>query len=581
MKFDNGFGKKWKYGSASVALTAAVIAAVILANLLVGALCSGNLWFIDLTPDKVSAKGQIKSSKMYTLTETTKNLLASTLADANEGRSENDPAVVDVIFCADPDMLIGNEWLRYIYYTALQMQKLHPDQIRVSTTDVWDNPSSVDAYRTNSYSSIYQTNVIVASGTEFRIYNYKSFYTVDSDTSNFDPWAYNGEKTFLSGIIAVTRAESPICVLTTNHGEPFATEEGRAEYSEFIKVVEGAGYEVQYLDLAAEELPENCRLIITFDPQTDFKSSFLGDGVSETLKIEKHLDKAYSFMVFADADTPKLTNLEEFLEEWGIAFERYESTNGAGETVSGAFELVDADNSLDSEGLTVIGQYETEGLGGSLTKPMRESGGSPKVIFGNAISITYAPNYETSYRLADEESGTVAFTYGYYYRNSWSRDIYDIFRTSSTAFAYAKSEGERLVDAEGKALVAATYDLHDPFRLMTITRHSRTVGEGKGYTNINDASYVCAVASTDFASNKVLSSNAYGNTDVLLATLRQIGREVEPVGITLNPMYEAEIGIDYYTTASNTAWTVTLCLIPLFTCGIAGLIVLIRRRVRS
>lgn len=583
MKFQNGLGKKWKHGSASVALTAAVIAAVILINLLVGVLCADNLWFIDLTPEKVSAtSGQARSFKMYKLTDTTKNLLASTLKDASESRSEDEPLVVDIIFCADPDMVCSNQWLRYVYYTALQMQKLHPEQIRVSTVDVWDNPSAVDAYRTNSYSSIYQNNVIIASGTEFRIYSHKSFYTVDDGASaQFDPWAYSGEKTFLSGIIAVTRAESPICVLTTNHGEPFATEEGRAEYSKLVETIESAGYEVVYLDLANEELPQNCRLVVTFDPKTDFKSAFLGDGVSETLKLEKHLDKAYSFMVFVDADTPKLPNLEEFLEEWGIAFERYKTKDAAGAEILGTYELVDADNSLDADGFTIIGQYELEGLGGSLTKSMRESGSSPKVIFGNALSITYAPNYDATYQLADEESGTGAYTYGYYYRNGWSRDIYDVFRTGSTAFAYAKNEAGRLQDGEGKPLVAATYDLHDPFRLMTITRHSRTVSEGKGYTNINDASYVCAISSTDFASNKVLSSNAYGNTDVLLATLRQIGKEIEPVGITLNPMYEAEIATDYSDPVFNTAWTVVLCLIPALACLGTGLVVLIKRRVRS
>ena len=582
MKFDNGLGKRWKHGSTSVAITAAVIAAVILVNLLVGAICSDRLWFIDLTPERASSvQGQMKSMKMYTLTEPTKNLLGITLDSANEGRGEDDPVVVDIIFCADPDMLIANQWLRYIYYTALQMQKVYPESIRVSTHDVWDNPSSVDAYRTNSYSSIYQNNVIIASGTEFRIYQHESFYTVNSDVGAFDPWAYNGEKVFLSGIIAVTRAESPICVLTTNHGEPFATEAGRAEYSEFLKVIEGAGYEIAYLNLAEEELPQNCRLIITFDPETDFKSDFFGDGVSETLKLEKHLEKAYSFMVFVDADTPKLPNFEEFLEKWGIAFERYESTDSTGGAVNGNYELIDADHSLDAEGTRIVGQYELEGLGGSLTKTMRENGGIPKVIFGNALSITYSPTYQVSYHLADEETNTGDFTYGYYYRNNITRDIFDVFRTGNTSYAYAKSEGERLQNAEGEDIIAATYDVHNPFRLMTITRQSRTIGEGKGYTNINDASYVCAVGSTEFAHNKVLSSNAYGNTDILLSALRQIGREIEPVGITLNPMYDAEIGAQFYTVQGNTVWTVVLILIPALTCLFSGVIILIRRRVSS
>ena len=51
---------------------------------------------------------------------------------------------------------------------ACMMNGIGTIQLEVRTTNVWSNPSSVDAYRTNSYSSIYQTNVIVASGSEFR-----------------------------------------------------------------------------------------------------------------------------------------------------------------------------------------------------------------------------------------------------------------------------------------------------------------------------------------------------------------------------------------------------------------------------
>ena len=76
MKLNHGLGKKWKHGSASVAITAAVIAVVILVNLLVGALCSENLWFLDLTPYKVSATtGELRSFQMYKLDSTSSRVL--------------------------------------------------------------------------------------------------------------------------------------------------------------------------------------------------------------------------------------------------------------------------------------------------------------------------------------------------------------------------------------------------------------------------------------------------------------------------------------------------------------------------
>ncbi len=570
-------GKKIGHSLRSTLITVLVLAAVILLNVGVSALCSELLWYVDMT-----SKGDRMFTKMYTLDSATTDYLRLTFDEVNAKRAEEGEEAVKVklVFCADPDMLKANERMRYVYYTALCLQKAFPDTVEVVTENVWLNPSAVDDYRTNSYSSIYQSSVIVASGTEFRVTTIDTYYTFDTETTG-DPWAYNGEKKFVQSIIAVTKAESPICAITTNHGEPFATEEGRAQYSELLKVIKNAGYRVAYLDLEREEIPADCRLILTFDPQTDFVSSFQSaTKTSETKKLDAFLEKAYSFMVFVDADTPVLTNLEEYLEQWGIAFDRY--TDPLDEAVTGNFQI-SADSALGSEKLTVIGEYATEALGGSITKNMREYGGSPKVVFGNAMSISYAypEGYDQTFVLADAEAGTGAFKYGSYYRNHHSRSIYDIFTSGQNSLAYAVKDGERVNNGD-------PVHTKGNYRLMTLTRESRTVGEGKGYTNVNDASNVCAIGSTQFADNKILSSNAYGNTDVLLETLRAIGREVVPVGLEFKPIYSAEMtqsnastGEAYYTQGGNVAWTVVLALIPTLGFAISGIVILVKRRART
>ena len=560
----NGFSRKVKHGSLSLGLSAAVIAVVILLNALVTFLCTSNRWFEDLTTGHFREQDLDIYGGMYTLSDPARNLMQLTFDTVKENRPEED-VKVDIIFCADPDLICGNQYMRYIYYTALEMQKAFPDYIKVSTKDVWSNPSSVNAYRTNSYSSIYQTNVIVASGSEFRVYNQRSFF-VYSETTDSTPWAYSGEKTFIKGIIAVTKVDSPIACLTTNHGEAFATEEGRENYSAFIKVLKDAGYEVQFLNLKEDEIPENCRLIITFDPQQDFFSSFNStdpNAVSEIKKLDKFLQNAYSFMIFADADTPRLTNLEEFLEEWGITFNRYEDLNGV---------VYDPDNALDGAGNAFVGTYETEAMGGSITEDMRKYGEAPKIVFSNAIGISYSTTYESAYSLADETNGTGAFSYGYYSKNQNTREIYDIFRASETALTYQKKDGVPALNAP--------VDTSGDFKLLTLTRENRYIGEGQGYTNINDVSYVCAIGSTEFASNAVLSSNAYGNTDLLLEILREIGREIEPVGIKFKPMYSATAGQQYVLEANPTSKTAVLVALPAVAFAFSGILVLVRRKFR-
>lgn len=563
--------KKFRYGSVSVAITALVIAAVILLNVLVGALFSNSLWFLDTS-----------SEKIYRLDDSFKDFLQLTFDEVNERRAQNgeEDVEVDIIFCADPDMLKGNSQMRYVYYTALALQKAFPKTIKVSTTNVWTNPSSVDPYRTNSYSSIYQSNIIIASGSEFRVTGIDTYYVTDTDSG--DIWAYHGEKKLVQFIMAVTRAEAPICGITTNHGEPFSTEEGKAKYARFLEVVEDAGYDVRYIDLAKEAIPEDCRLLLTFDPQTDFLSEYgTEDAVSEIEKLDDFLDQAYSYMVFVDADTPELPNLEMLLEEWGITFDRY-ADKADPDTVLGNYRI-NASSAVDALGNAIIGEYEPEGYGGGITKNMREYGASPKVVFGNAMSISYAKGYTEVFEMANAEKGTGAFSYGSYSRNAHSRSIFDVFRSGKESVAYAVKDGQLLTDAEGNLLDPV--DTQGDFKLMTITCETRTVGEGQGYTTVNDASYVCAVGSTDFASDKLLSSNAYANTDLLLATLRSLGKEVVPVGLLFEPMYDDEMteasaatGQVYYTEAGNTAWTVILAVIPMLACSVTGAVILIRRR---
>ena len=146
----HGFTRRFQRGTINVALCAGVIAAVVLLNILVTALCSNNRWFIDMTSGHFTDARVDLYEGMYTLTDDAEAMLKSTFDAVNATRPEEDGVEVEIIFCAEPDLLTKNDRMRYIYYTALEMEKAFPDSIQVSTTDVWSNPSSVDAYRTNS-----------------------------------------------------------------------------------------------------------------------------------------------------------------------------------------------------------------------------------------------------------------------------------------------------------------------------------------------------------------------------------------------------------------------------------------------
>ena len=563
MKMKASTGRKLRYGGVSAVLTALIIAVVIIANIIFSALSQKLLWYVDLTPEL-----------LYSLSDEAVDLVANgddefdTLSPIEmvdkirEEKATEDPEfdidllTINIIFCDDPDVLEENSTQRYVYHTALELQDKFPDHINVENYDIIRNPSSVSRFKTNSLSQIYTTSVIIEFGTEFRVRELRSFFTFN-ETTDEEPWAYNGEKAFVSSILAVTRAESPIACITTNHGENITN-------AELLNTLVDAGYIIQPLDMAAQEIPEKCRLIVIYDPKQDF---MVADGVSDIDEIEKldvFLDGTNSMMVFMDPSTQRLENFEEYLEEWGISFDRY--TDAGGQEISHL--VMDKSQSLTTDGYTFKSEYVTAGMGASLTKDMRSRPVPQSVIFKNAMSISYSDRYSPSHYTPEEtDTEGVEYDFGSYSQDGTYRRIYDVFTTGAKAEAYA-GNGTTPVEVANE---------NNLLKLMTVSVESRTTQEDN-YSTIDEASYVLACGSTEFASSTLLQSNSYGNTDFLLTSLRVIGREPVPVGLEFKPF--ADYDIDTVTTSEATQYTLVLSIVPVLVCAATGIVIIVRRKNR-
>ncbi|MBE6693780.1 MAG: hypothetical protein E7589_03345 [Ruminococcaceae bacterium] len=543
------------------AITAGVILAVILLNVAASTLTGINLWFVDNTATKYTdsfyTDDGLTPPSFYTLQASTAELLESHAipmvesVNSNRAARGEEPIKINLIFCDDRDVWNSTDSSRYILYTALQLQKKFPDAISVSFINVELDPSLAQPYKVTSSSNIYSTNVIVEFGTEFRVLTKNAFFTFNDDNTI---WAYSGEKAFCSNILSVTQAESPICCVTTNHGEQ------TDKIPEFLNLIEKAGYIVQLIDFEKEEIPADCRIIITYDPQEDFKGfGNLGDtGISEIDKLDKYLDGAFSYMLFVDNETPKLANLEEYLEEWGVSINRAEGEN---------YTVRDTVRHIDKDGYSLIADYATRGTGANLTSAMRNAIYPAKVIFPNATSVSYSDSYDETVKEADETEGLPAYTYGSYYKNGVSRSMYDIFTASPSAVAEIGGEQYEISTSQ------------NIFKLMTITSETRIVQEGSSDTQgLNIPSYVAVCASTELVSDELLSSASYGNTDLMLASLRGIGREIIPVDIPFKAMAVTEIASDAYTPDGATVTAICLAVIPAAVCFGVGIYVNVKRK---
>ena len=553
----------------AAAITAFVVIAVILLNLLVSFLGQTYVWQIDETVNRYT-NASMKHLTLYTPTNTFVQLIGDSAipmvdqVNAERAAKGQDPITINIIFCAERDLVWGSDTMRYVLYTALHLQKEYGDHIKVSFINIEDNPSAVQKYKATSASRIYSSNVIFEFGTEYRVYSMNNFFVTNESSSV--PWAYNGEKHFANAILAVTRAESPVACFLNNHGE---NTEG---CTELRRLVEKSGYIVQDLDLEKDEIPENCRMLICYDPQTDFYAfGNLGEtGTSEIEKLDKYLDGCFSFMLFVDNETPELPNLEEYLEEWGMTIAR-----GYSEGDEYNYTIRDPMEKLDKDGYVPIATYATAGLGASITSDMRSAALPAKVVFPNATAIFNSSAYKKTFVAANTTNGTPEYLYYTYYRNGVTRYMNDVFLAGNNAVAEVNGEQYQITTAaEGN------------FKLMTLTSEERIVQE-TNYFSQPDRSFVCVFGSTEFASDEVLSSDAYGNADVLSASLRAMGREVAPAELDIIAFKKYEIDQDATAagglklTQSGLIWTgVWLAAIPALACFGTGIFVTLRRKDR-
>lgn len=582
MKLKASTGRKLRYGGMSALLTILIVTAIILVNVIFSALSYTFTLYADVTPEEAFTMSEAalkvirEGSDIEILTEedtdeveTTSPLeMVDRRREANRayneehGLSEGDEGWKDenvkikLIFCAEADRWDkqADMAMFYVYNMGRELETIFPDYIEVENYNIIRTPSLVSYYKINSLSTISEDSVIVDFDGEFRIRGLESFYIMTTEGANPEPWAYNGEKVFTAAILAVTRAEAPLALFTSNHEETMP--------KQLWTTLEDAGYDVGTIHLRNEEIPENCRLIIVFDPHSDFATKDGVSDVDEIAKLERHMDENNaSLMVFFSPVTPVCPSFEEFLADWGIQYDRY--TDYAGNVEP--YILRDEGNSLSVDGHSIVGQYVTGTPADTFTADLRVRQNPKSVIFQEAMSISYAPSFKET-RKTDEQDTTKYYDYATGSFDGTSRQVYRLFTAAEGAEAWA---GDGVVERSTADNLLA---------LATVSVENDYTQEDNVGQYSNNPTYVMAFGSTMFASDTLLQSNAYGNTDLLLSSFRIMGQEPVPVGIGFKPF--ADYTIDTITTAEATQYTVILTVIPALAALVTGVVVLVRRKNR-
>ncbi len=476
-------------------------------------------------------------------------------AEYKEYLEYTEDPTIKIIFLTDKQTLENDSTTKYVVFNADdELRVKYPDYISVEYVNAEVNPARFTKYLNSPTDTIDYDSVVIECGSEFRVRTLRSFFIFQDEET---PTAYNGEKAFASSILAVTRAESPLACYTVNHGEKFP-ESTTANKTPFLAALEDAGYKTQAIDLSKEAIPDECRLMVVFNPTSDFISDKDGvNNVSELDKLDDFLYDRNSLMVFMtpNSHSGRLDNFEDFLEEWGLAVRR---------NADDAIIVKDSANSIMGNSSAVIGAYAQNPLARGWMANLLDS--KPYVVFPDATALTYPDN---------DIGGTAGFdrkwvtdpedeTLQYYITQGNDRTVYDLFLSSSSAVGIAG----------GQEIASATE--RDPFSLMSVSVQTFTEQEYAGA--LQDSAFVMLCGSTEFASEKYLSSNTYGNSDFLLAALQMAGREPVPVGLAYKEF--ANYTIETITTTEATVYTVVLTVLPILAAAVTGVVIIVRRKNR-
>ena len=256
--------KKIRYGTNATILTALFIVIVIVLNIAVGML-------VERFP---SLKIDLSSNNMFSISQETREAVSKLDQDVK----------IFLVQSSDSENPLYNEILN-------RYKELSP-HIDYSYVNATKDPSFLQKYsgQLNPIGSF-----VIESGERFEIV---ASSEVDGKTGRFE----TAENTLTNAILSVTSDKKQTIYFTTGHEEP--------EYKTLQGIADKKFFETKTIDLR-QEVPQETSMLIIGGPKTDFT-------MAEIDMVDSFVKKGGSLQIYLDPSAPYLTNLCEYIKEWGV-----------------------------------------------------------------------------------------------------------------------------------------------------------------------------------------------------------------------------------------------------------------------
>ena len=263
-----------KGGSYSLAVTAVVLAIVVVVNV-----------FASLLPTSLT-KYDISSSKLYSITSNTKAVV---------NNLQQDVTIYWIVQADQEDSVIENLLGKYDSLSShIDVVKKNPDVF----------PTFAEQYTDES---VPNNSLIVESGERSRYISYNDIYLVDADMYSYSyTTSFDGEGAITSAIDYVVTEDLPQLYVLEGHGE------GELPAT-FADSIEKENIEVNSLSLLnVDEIPEDADCIAIYAPQSDISEE-------EAQMLMDYADNGGKLLVMAGpVKETTLDNLNSVLSHYGI-----------------------------------------------------------------------------------------------------------------------------------------------------------------------------------------------------------------------------------------------------------------------
>lgn len=529
--------RRFRYGALATTLTAAVIALVVVVNVLFTAMTSNYRWYVDMT----SSTG---GEGLFTLSEPTVTAIEAV----------KETTRYEIIFCAEEDMAKSSQKGFYVWNCADAFAH-SVDNVTLRYLDV-SNPNDLAYFRADKDPS--STTVIVAAydkdapvGSQpnsFRRISYDSFFT--SDPESGDVYAFDGEYKLALTLLGLSTTK-PLVYFVTGHGEQ--NDEETPLYQLFLD----AGYVVKVVDLTRDNLDSDSAVLVINNPQKDIGAYNRTDEEGNPYTVDE-VSKIITFLrshrgnlvVFADFYKYKLPNLQELMSQYGVGV----YTDG----------YVEQDSSLTEDKRTLVAKY-----------PMNQNNTSYGVLPTDKNISTIVKNACGLY-ISPAHAGQMQDGDGQY------TDDYSFL--GGPAGGTASTVVSPVLWSDSNATIAGANRAQHILMAMAVTNHYPSeADDASEWTNAETHSFALFCGSGEFMSEAFYDgkeSNRYGNRDILYTLFLSISSNSGsikslPSNTALKLLPDESLDI---TVSQADVWTVVCTALLPLAVSICGIVVYVRRK---